>query len=223
MWGDPSTCVKPQLRLGWPNHLQHRHCQSWSWRQSLHLHERINASDCRHPTATSRPGRRLWRWSLAECWSQGRVRRRRSTVLFWQIGKRRAGSITELKVNGRGGVAADADAVVLNVTVTDPERAGYLTVYPCGATRPLASNLNYDSVGQTISNTVIVKVGVGGKVCIFTSGSTHLIADTNGYVPAGSSFCGVGVWPSAGVKGGCGVDDRRFVLANWKTAGRLNH
>ena len=105
--------------------------------------------------------------------------------LFWQIGKRRAGSITELKVNGRGGVAADADAVVLNVTVTDPERAGYLTVYPCGATRPLASNLNYDSVGQTISNTVIVKVGVGGKVCIFTSGSTHLIADTNGYVPAG--------------------------------------
>ena len=82
-------------------------------------------------------------------------------------------------------MAADADAVVLNVTVTDPERAGYLTVYPCGATRPLASNLNYDSVGQTISNTVIVKVGVGGKVCIFTSGSTHLIADTNGYVPAG--------------------------------------
>ena len=108
-----------------------------------------------------------------------------STVdgLFWKMGQRSAGSVTQLVVNGRGGVAGDAAAVVLNVAVTGTERAGYLTVYPCGAPRPLASNLNY-SAGQTIANTVTSKVGANGKVCIYTSGPTHLIADINGYFPA---------------------------------------
>ena len=112
-----------------------------------------------------------------------------STVdgLFWKMGQRSAGSVTQLVVNGRGGVASDATAVVLNVTVTGTERAGYLTVYPCGAPRPLASNLNY-SAGQTIANTLTSKVSAAGKVCIYTSGPTHLIADINGYFPAGSSF-----------------------------------
>jgi len=112
-----------------------------------------------------------------------------STVdgLFSKIGKRSAGSVTQLTVNGRGGVAADAEAVVLNVAVTGAERAGFLTVYPCGVPRPLASNLNF-SAGQTISNTVTSKVGVGGKVCVYTSAPTHLIVDTNGYFPTGSLF-----------------------------------
>ena len=112
-----------------------------------------------------------------------------STVdgLFWKMGQRSAGSVTQLVVNGRGGVASDAAAVVFNVTVTGTERAGYLTVYPCDATRPLASNLNY-SAGQTIANTVTSKVSAAGKVCIYTSGPTHLIADINGYFAAGSSF-----------------------------------
>ena len=108
-----------------------------------------------------------------------------STVdgLFWKMGQRLKGSVTQLVVNGRGGVAGDAAAVVLNVTVTGPARAGYLTVYPCDATRPLASNLNY-SAGQTIANTVTSKVGAAGKVCIYTSGPTHLIADINGFFAA---------------------------------------
>jgi len=109
-----------------------------------------------------------------------------STVdgLFWKIGQRSTGSVTQLVVNGRGGVDADAAAVVLNVTVTGLAGAGYLTVYPCDATRPLvASNLNY-SAGQTIANTVTSKVSADGKVCIYTSGPTHLIADINGFFAA---------------------------------------
>ena len=99
------------------------------------------------------------------------------------MGQRLKGSVTQLVVNGRGGVAGDAAAVVLNVTVTGPARAGYLTVYPCDATRPLASNLNY-SAGQTIANTVTSKVSAAGKVCIYTSEPTHLIADINGFFAA---------------------------------------
>ena len=38
-------------------------------------------------------------------------------------------------------------------------------MYPCGQSRPEASNLNY-AAGQTIPNLVIAKPGVGGKVCM---------------------------------------------------------
>ena len=89
-----------------------------------------------------------------------------------------AGEIA-LQVTGRGGVPANATAVVLNVTVTDPEAAGYVTVYPCGTTRPNASNLNY-TPGVTIPNNVIVKVGAGGTVCLYSQQATNLIADIDG-------------------------------------------
>ena len=77
----------------------------------------------------------------------------------------------------------DAAAVVLNVTVTAPEGSGFITVYPCGEPLPTASNLNFVA-GDTVPNAVVVKLGAGGKVCLFAAESaTHLIADTNGYFP----------------------------------------
>ena len=39
-------------------------------------------------------------------------------------------------------------------------------------------------VGSTIPNLVITKIGAGGKVCIFTSAGTQLIADVDGYYAA---------------------------------------
>ncbi len=90
-----------------------------------------------------------------------------------------AGSVTEIVVAGRGGVAADASAVVLNVTVDAPGESGFVTAYPCGTARPLASNVNY-SAGRTIANAVTVGVGTGGKVCLFNSGVTDLVVDVNG-------------------------------------------
>ena len=76
----------------------------------------------------------------------------------------------------------DASAVMLNVTVTEASGAGFLTVYPCRAPRPNASNLNYVA-GDTIPNAVIAKLDADGKVCLYTLNTTHLIADINGYVP----------------------------------------
>jgi hypothetical protein len=83
-----------------------------------------------------------------------------------------------LVVLGQGGVPLDAMAVVLNVTVDQPEGTGFVTVFPCGGALPLASNVNYVA-GQTVANAVTVTVGVLGRVCIHTSASTHLIVDTN--------------------------------------------
>lgn len=91
------------------------------------------------------------------------------------------GTITQLTVAGRGGVPANAKTVVLNVTVTEPTLAGFITVYPCGIDTPLASNLNY-TAGATVAIAVIAQVPSNGKVCLFNSAATQLIADVNGYL-----------------------------------------
>ncbi len=100
--------------------------------------------------------------------------------LYGGIGQRSAGAITEFQVTQRGGIPADATAVVLNVTVTDTASPGFVTVFPCGATLPTASNLNF-TVGATIPNAVVAKVGTNGRVCFYTQAATHLIVDVNGY------------------------------------------
>ena len=63
---------------------------------------------------------------------------------------------------------AGATAVVLNVTVTDPNYTGFVTVWPAGAAVPLASTLNY-TFGQTVPNLVMVKLGAGGQVSLYNS------------------------------------------------------
>jgi hypothetical protein len=47
---------------------------------------------------------------------------------------------------------------------------------------PNASNLNY-TANQTIPNAVITKIGSNGKVCIYNSAPTNIIADVNGWFP----------------------------------------
>lgn len=97
-------------------------------------------------------------------------------------GKVGPGGTLSLQVTGRGGVpATGVSAVALNVTVTEPTAGSFLTAWPAGETRPLASNLNYEA-GKTVPNMVIVKVGAGGKVNLFNnSGSVHVIADVAGW------------------------------------------
>ena len=71
--------------------------------------------------------------------------------------------------------------MLLNVTAVGADGAGFATVYPCGSPRPLASNLNYN--GDTTTNLVSAKVGDGGRVCIYTQTSTHLVADRERVLP----------------------------------------
>lgn len=88
-----------------------------------------------------------------------------------------------LVVAGSHGIpSTGVSAVVMNVTVTEPTHAGHLTVYPNGAPRPVASNLNFAG-GQTVPNLVTVRVGEGGAVSLFNShGRTHVVVDVAGYV-----------------------------------------
>lgn len=74
-----------------------------------------------------------------------------------------------------------AAAVALNVTVVNPSIPGFVTVYPTGATKPTASNVNY-TAGQVVPNNVQVKVGTGGQINLFASGGCpDLIVDVVGY------------------------------------------
>jgi hypothetical protein len=93
-----------------------------------------------------------------------------------------AGGAVSLQVTGRANVPANGvSAVVLNVTATNPSASSYVTVWPDGAARPLASNLNFVA-GQTVPNRVIVKVGTSGKVDLYNAnGTVDLIVDVGGW------------------------------------------
>ncbi len=99
------------------------------------------------------------------------------------------GATAVVDVTGIGGVPeAGVAAVVANVTVTEPTTPGFLTVYPSGADRPLASNLNFVA-GQNVPNLVTVQVGADGNVAVFngSTGTAHVIIDITGYFTAGDS------------------------------------
>lgn len=98
-----------------------------------------------------------------------------------------AGTVTAVPVAGLHGVPADAKAVALNVTVVNPRVAGYLTVYPCGATMPVVSNLNFRAA-QVVASTAVVPVGGDGAVCVYQSAAAHVIVDLNGSFAATSGF-----------------------------------
>jgi hypothetical protein len=93
------------------------------------------------------------------------------------------GGRLDVQITGQGGVpGSGVAAVVVNVTATDTTAGSYLTVWPTGLPRPVASNLNW-TAGKTVPNLIEVAVGVGGKVSLFNAaGSTSVIFDVAGYV-----------------------------------------
>lgn len=94
------------------------------------------------------------------------------------------GGTVSLQIAGRGGVPQwGISAVALNVTVTQPNAPGYITVFADGSPLPETSNLNFGP-GQTVPNLVIAPVGSDGKVNLYvgSTGSVHLVADVSGYI-----------------------------------------
>lgn len=101
------------------------------------------------------------------------------------------GGIINLQVTGRAGIPANATTAVLNVTATEASGEGFVTVWPTGLSRPTASNLNLERVGQTIPNLVTAPIGNGGRISLFSQQGTHLVADVLGYyTPKSSSTSG---------------------------------
>jgi uncharacterized protein YkwD len=86
-----------------------------------------------------------------------------------------------VQVTGRGGVpATGVRAVVMNATVTATAGLGYMTIFPAGTARPLASDLNFAG-GETQANLVVVQVGTAGQVSLASSVGAQVIFDVSGW------------------------------------------
>jgi hypothetical protein len=84
---------------------------------------------------------------------------------------------------GRCGIPAEADAIAVNVTVTQPTAPGHVTIYPLGIALPMTSTINFRAV-QTRANNAIVQVGIDHSIAATSgqsSGNTHFIIDVIGY------------------------------------------
>jgi len=94
------------------------------------------------------------------------------------------GTLTVALSEGACGIPTTAGAASVNVTVTQPTAAGYLTLYPATASRPVASTLNFVA-GQTRANNAILALASDGSgtVEVFngSAGTVHVIIDVNGY------------------------------------------
>ncbi|BAN03031.1 hypothetical protein [Ilumatobacter coccineus] len=106
-------------------------------------------------------------------------------------GEGRLGSgVIELPVAGRGSVDAEASAVMINITAVRPDSQLFVTAFPCGQPQPTAANLNVAAGGST-NNLAFARIGIDGKVCLFTSGPTDLIVDVSAFVPAVGSLVSI--------------------------------
>jgi M6 family metalloprotease-like protein len=92
-----------------------------------------------------------------------------------------AGSSRTIQMANSGcGLPATAKAYAVNVTVVPRGPLGFLTVWPTGSSRPLASTLN-SFEGAVVANSAIVPAGTGGAIDVFATGATDVILDANGY------------------------------------------
>ena len=81
-------------------------------------------------------------------------------------------------------VPADAKAISLNATVTNPTGPGFLVLWPKGGALPGVSTLNF-LAGQTVADAAVVPLSADGSISVaFGVSGGDLILDTNGYYSA---------------------------------------
>lgn len=91
-----------------------------------------------------------------------------------------AGTTRTVTVAGRAGLpSTGVGAPVLNLTAAGPDYRGWLTAWPAGSPRPWASNVNYQR-GRDIAGMSAPKVGTSGRVALYSSVATDVLADVTG-------------------------------------------
>src|SRR3954453_8441135 len=102
------------------------------------------------------------------------------------------GGAADVKVLGLGGIPAAASevlAVAVSFTVVNPQRAGFLTVYPSGSSPGTSSVLNFGP-GQTVPNLSVLTLGANGNVTVKISGNVgtaDVLVDVFGWFSTSTS------------------------------------
>lgn len=95
------------------------------------------------------------------------------------------GDTMTLRATGAAGnctLPDSAAGVALNVTAVDATTLTYLTIWPAGEERPLASSLNPAPGAPPTPNAVTVDLSDGGEFSVFNRfGRVHVLADVVGY------------------------------------------
>jgi hypothetical protein len=91
-------------------------------------------------------------------------------------------------------IPATAQAYSVNATVVPHGPLGFLTVFPCGQTLPLASTLNAID-GRVKAAAAIVPAGTNGDLCFFATNDTELVLDINGYFVPNSGPTALAFFP----------------------------
>ncbi len=133
-------------------------------------------------------------------------------------GKVNGGDSIELDVRGVGGLPSNVGAVVLNVTAVDLASAAdsFVTVYPSGVTRPLASNLNVVA-GKVVPNLVVAMTGDGRVRLYNNAGSVHPVADVQGWYAADAAAVYLSIPPvrALDTRTGTGGTSGKVVGGTW--------
>ena len=84
-------------------------------------------------------------------------------------------------------VGTDAAAAAVNVTAANPDVAGFLTVWPCGAVRPVASSVNFLARQNRGAQATTLLRQPDRALCVFSNAATDIIVDLQGvFVPTGA-------------------------------------
>jgi hypothetical protein len=83
---------------------------------------------------------------------------------------------------GGGAIPADATGIVLNITAVNATADSFLTLWPAGTARPLASTLN-PFPGRITFNAAVVDLNAAGQFSVFNkNGRVDVIIDVTGYL-----------------------------------------
>ncbi len=88
-----------------------------------------------------------------------------------------AGGVVTIDLSGL--LPSSASAVSINLTAVVAAAAGFLTAYPCHASAPPTSNVNF-LAGENRANHVVVGLDPGKRLCVLASAATDIVVDLQG-------------------------------------------